>query len=306
MDGHKAWCRLGIAVLVCWLIPAVWSGADGGSAAQTAPSHQSRSPWLTLITQASALGLPTRFLRQVPHDFVTLEFEDLQRYAAEYDPEQHRMVLNRSLSFNAAGGVLRPLSRLTHQELGTLYHELFHAYMDYIRTHPARTATHQDMARLLILAQQQRRCRYEVVLITPIIQRKSATELRLLTEHESWEALNETWAVFVGWAIWTTLQLDETLDPQGLERPVTKSEWLTRLHQADREGLLIGYYEPEDPAERAVTQKRYLAPSHRISPQEVSVLLEVLFEETPDAARRAAAVMQPPRPSREDDDACRM
>src|SRR5919201_1135993 len=68
---------------------------------ERAPSHSNRG-WQQLIDQATALGLPTRFLRLIEPGFITLEFEDLHTFAAEYHPEDHRMVLNRSLSFNAA------------------------------------------------------------------------------------------------------------------------------------------------------------------------------------------------------------
>ena len=64
------------------------------------------------------------------------------------------------------------------------------------------------------------------------------------------------------------------------------------LKKMDRDGDLIGYYEPEDPAERTIARKRYLAPSHRISPQEVSILLEVLLEQPAEQARRSAAALE--------------
>ena len=41
---------------------------------------------------------PTRFLEQIPEQFVAFEFEDLHAYAAEYHPAEHRMILDRTLS----------------------------------------------------------------------------------------------------------------------------------------------------------------------------------------------------------------
>ncbi len=90
--------------------------------------------WRQLLSEAHALGLPTKFLKAVPPSFVQFEFDDLHSYAAEYHLGEHRMVLNRALSFNGAGATLRPLGRLTHAEIETLYHELFHAYIDYLVT----------------------------------------------------------------------------------------------------------------------------------------------------------------------------
>jgi hypothetical protein len=255
-------------------------------AARSGPvrSEQGINPsWKQLISQASALGLPTRFLGVIADDFVTLEFEDLHAFAAEYHPDEHRMVLNRTLSFNAAGGALRSLTSLTHREIGTLYHELFHAYLDYVRTHPDRARADHNAARLLPFAESQQLCRYQTVNIAPIVQRPAVTEPRYLNEKESWEALNETWAVFIGWAIWSRLE------SQGQARsPASFDRWIKRLEKADRDGELIGYYEPTDPSERAIAWKRYLARSDRISAEEVKLLLETVLEVSPGQASRAA------------------
>lgn len=244
--------------------------------------------WISLIAQAKALGLPTRFLRTIDPGFVTVEFADLRTYAAEYDPGSHRMRLNLPFSFNTAGGVLRPLATLTHSELGTLYHELFHAYMDYITAPSA--SDDPTSKRLLEFARDQQQCRYQRVTITPIVQRKGLTEVRFLTERESWEALNETWGGFIGWAVWSRLEISHGRESRGVLN-FDHKEWLKRLKEADQEGRLVGYYEPEDPGERAITQKRYIAPANRISSREVTVLLEFLFEQTAEQASRSAAAM---------------
>jgi hypothetical protein len=248
----------------------------------------SERPWQSLVTQARALGLPSRFLQVMAPDFVTIEFADLHNYAAEYDPETHRMRLNLSFSFNAAGRVLRPLASLAQTDVGTLYHELFHAYMDYQASHPEP----QDPAtkKFLEFAREQQHCRYTRVTITPIAQRRSLTEQRELTERESWEALNETWAAFIGWAVWTLLEVNQEHPRRG-GLGFGRKSWLKRLKQADRDGLLTGYYEPESPEERAITHKRLLAPSSRISPAEVAILLEFFFEQPAESSSQAARVM---------------
>ncbi len=272
-------------LLVAWL-------AAGSSSGET----ESSDPWRNLLTQADARGLPTRFLRVIEPGFVTLEFSDLRTFAAEYHPEDHRMVLNRVLSFNAAGGRLRPLATLTSREVSTLYHELFHAYLDYLTSRPDAAAADAESARLLAFARDQQRCRYAIVTITPVVQRKSVTEPRLLTDRESWEALNETWAVFVSWAVWTQLELLRGEKGSALRRPSATESWLKRLKKADRDGEFVGYYEPEDPAERAMAQKRHLSPAHRISPREVALLLEVVLGWRDDESRRSSAVMESNRP----------
>jgi len=284
--------------ITLWATDAVLAiSTDSGRASQPA--------WNRVIPEAEALGLPTRFLRQIPRDFVTLEFDELHQFAAEYHPAEHRMVLNRALSFNAAGGALRPLARMTHGELATFYHEFFHAYMDFISSAPELAARDPEAVRLLTFARKQQQCRYQQVLITPVVQRKSAVEPRILTDRESWEALNETWAVFMGWAVWTRLELQAGRKAQPRQKLDDATGWLSRLQKADQKGDLVGYYEPEDPAERAVTHKRYLAHPNRVSPREVAMLLELVLGETSELARRSAATMEQNRPPSGDDSQCR-
>ena len=251
--------------------------------------------WLTLVSEAKTLNLPTRFLEHIPPQFVTFEFEDLHAFAAEYHPKDHRMVLNRSLSLNAAGGTLRPLGRLTHKELDTLYHELFHAYMDFLdqASSPAEAG-----ASLMAFAREQQRCRYQQVLITPVLQKKDQKEERFLSETESWEALNETWAVFVGWAVWTQLELENKGSRKG--KPSVKffnmSGWLARLEKAEQNSDLRGYYEPEDPSERVMARKRYLAPEFRLSSQELTVLMREVLGSPLELIRQAGQVANRTRP----------
>lgn len=278
-----------VALLAALVCPQPASRA--GDPPSAGPDRQGRA-WPQLVLEAGRLGLPTGFLRRMPPDFVTITFEDLRSFAAEYHPPQHRMVLNRSLSLNAAGGTLRPLDALTHRNVATLYHELFHAYLDFLVSTADRLREGEPASRLLALARRQQACRYRQVLITPIRQRPSQTEMRFLTEAESWEALNETWAVFVEWAIWARLHLRDQL-PAGEE---LTAGWLRLLKEADRTGRLVGFYEPADPRERELTHKRYLGPSYRITPQEVALLLETVLGESQEAAARAAATMRRPDP----------
>jgi hypothetical protein len=270
-----------VATLLACLLLAPSSG-NGADALQSS-GHM----WKQLVVEAERLGLPTKFLKAVPLDFVKFEFDDLQAFAAEYHLGEHRMVLNRTLSFNSAGGTLRPLGRLTHTEIETLYHELFHAYMDYLMT----MGTGEQPDSLLVFARQQQRCRYSAVMITPVVQRRTETEERFLSERESWEALNEAWAVFVGWAVWNQVEIGQRMG-RSIQKPGKSREaWLRRVEEADRDGKLRGYYEPEDPAERAVTRKRFLAPSSRVSAGEVGHLIEDALGFSSDLGRETVAVL---------------
>ncbi len=245
--------------------------------------------WGQLLREAHALGLPTQFLKAVPPNFVRFEFDDLHSYAAEYHLVEHRMVLNRALSFNGAGATLRPLGQLTHAQIETLFHELFHAYIDYLVTE-VETSPGVAPNPVLTFARTQQACHYGAVLITPVVQRKGETEERYLTEREAWEALNETWAVFVGWIVWNQLELSGGTG-RSIQKPgKSQDEWVSRLRIADREGTFRGYYEPEDSAERVVVRKRYLAPASRLSDSEATVILKEVIEFSPNLLARAREV----------------
>lgn len=231
--------------------------------------------WGQLVSGAQSLRLPIGFLSAMPSDFIRFEFEDLRTYAAEYHPGEHRMVLNRSLSFHAAGRDLRPLQSLTPKELEVLYHELFHAYMDFLesREDASPSAASDSAGDLLSFAREVQVCRYREVAINPVVQRSQETEMRYLTDPEAWEALNETWAVFVGWAVWNQLEIEKKGGRSMVGAPQLAERWVTRLQHAMQSGELRGYYVPQDPEERRVTKKRFLAPSDRISAGEAMRLM---------------------------------
>lgn len=276
--------KLGWAVLSAWML--AWVMLPWSVVAQ--PVSDSASLWRHLLSDAAGLHLPTKFLERMPADFVRFEFDDLRTFAAEYHPQDHRMILDRSLSFNRASGTLRPFNRLTHKELQTLYHELFHAFIDYLNTtFPSPASRTGEAPTLIDFAREQQHCRYARVLITPIPQRKTQTEERFLSDEESWEALNETWAVFIGWAIWTQLELSHRSGTTPAALSENAQAWLERLSKADKEADLRGYYEPADPQDKAMAQKRFLAPAYRISSPELKFLLRDVLEVGPELIERS-------------------
>jgi hypothetical protein len=238
-----------------------------GAAKATAPE------WTRLLADAEKLRLPTQFLKQIPPDFVHFEFEDLHAYAAEYHPGEHRLVLNRALSFNGAGRTLGPLTGMTNKELQVLYHELFHAYMDYLadreRDRPSDAPAHP----LWAFAQNQRACRYTAVMIAPLPQKPDEAETRYLSDEEAWEALNETWAVFIGWAIWQQLEVQKRGAVSMFDKKQAAEQWMLRYEQAVRTVEWRGYYVPQDLEERRLTHKRFLGTPSQISGEETLVLL---------------------------------
>lgn len=259
-------------LLSCWLVPVFLAEAGVITRSEESGANQL---WASLCADAERMQLPTKFLKALPPDFIHFEFDDLRTYAAEYYPEEHRMVLNRSLSFNAAGRTLKPLGKMTHKELEVLYHELFHAYMDYLSVVEEPSGeTRRHAEELLRFAKEQQACRYGEVMITPIVQRKQEMESRYLTQAESWEALNETWAVFIGWTVWNQLEAQpKTGKPLFQERRDVR-RWIRRLEAALEKGDLRGYYVPEDPDERRLAQKRYLAHPSQLTLKEAGVLMK--------------------------------
>lgn len=249
-------------------------------------AHSAQGPdrsvntWINLIAQAESMGLPTGFLKEIDPDFVTVTFEDLRTYAAEYHPEDHRMILNLRLSFNKAGGALMDLEGMTHHDISLLYHELLHAYLDYLFNGPGPETLSPEANRVLAFAREQMSCHYRFVRINPIRQRRDMTEIRFLSEDDAWEVLNETWAVFVGWQIWT--KLEQQVDGIGPWTAPLIDAWAALLSKANTSGELLGYYEPDDSEERRVARKRFIAPSNGLTPEGAGLLLGVVLEE-PDA-----------------------
>jgi hypothetical protein len=275
----------------CW-----WASVAFVEAASSSHPDQERAnqSWVPLLAEAERLHLPTKFLRVLPPDFIQFEFDELRTYAAEYHPGEHRMLLNRTLSLNAAGRVLKPLGRMTHKELEVLYHELFHAYMDYlmVRSVPLGELERSSQA-LLRVAKEQQVCRYGEVMITPIVQRIDEVESRYLTDAESWEALNETWAVFVGWVVWNQLELLQQTGKSTFLGGQDARQWIPRLKRAFEHGEFRGYYVPEEPSERRLAQKRYLAKSSQLSLEEAIVIMEQAFGFSNDFVKMADASLGP-------------
>ena len=260
-----------VLALCCW-----WSMASVVPAfsSELAWSAASSRQWEQLLAEARQLHLPTTFLKVIPPDFIRFEFDDLRTYAAEYHPGEHRLVLNRSLSFNAAGRALKPLTKMAHKELEVLYHELFHAYMDYLASSIGESRGGGPVSsELMDFARTQQACRYGNVMIAPVAQRPNETELRYLTESESWEALNETWAVFIGWAIWNQLDVQYPGMESMFRQQRLMERWAQRLKAAFQKGELRGYYVPDDIEERRVTHKRFLAKPSQITWKEAAVLM---------------------------------
>lgn len=259
-------------VWCCWSGPSFLTKIAVASFNEDAGAGQT---WTRLLAQAERLRLPTKFLKTLPPDFIHFDFDDLRTYAAEYHPGEQRMVLNRSLSFNAAGRTLKPLDRMTHKELEVLYHELFHAYMDYLETvEPPSDETGHRSETLLHFAREQQACRYAEVQIAPITLRKDETEARYLTQTESWEALNETWAVFIGWAVWNQLEARAKTGKSMVHEREQGDRWIRRFKRAFENGELRGYYVPEDPDERRLVQKRYLAKPSQLTVKEATTLMK--------------------------------
>src|SRR5712691_12764890 len=170
-----------LPLLGCCLLAAVpvWAG----------PVPDLQGEWAQLSREAAAMGLPSRFLRLLPLEFVKLEFADLKNVAAEYHPDGHRMVFHLNLSEGNEGKRLRSLQQIGNRDLATIYHELFHAYFDYVDFASGTPRMTPQGARLYAEAKRFAACRYAVVEISPISAQKNALrtggfDKRRITERE--------------------------------------------------------------------------------------------------------------------------
>ena len=292
--------RIVFVILMSFGISEMARAEESSSANRPNP----RNPWPALLQQADTLGLPTGFLTHIDPSFVNITFEDLRTYAAEYHPEDHRMILNMRLSFNEAGGALADLARMTHHDLALLYHELLHAYLDYLYADQQLTALTTEDKQVLDFANSQMACHYRFVRINPIRQLKDVTELRFLSNQDSWEVMNETWAVFVGWVLWTKLELFQGQLSNSQWTPELITQWTERLEKAVESGELLGYYEPDDPEERRVARKRFIAPSNGLTPQDVEHLLTQVLHESSEIVEASKAVFEEYQTSLEPSPSC--
>lgn len=264
------------------------------SSARAAPVPDPQGEWARLAREAAEMGLPSRFLRLLPLEFVKLEFADLKNVAAEYHPDSHRMVFHLSLSEGNQGKRFRPVKDIASQDLATLYHELFHAYFDYVDFASGTPKMTRQGARLHEEAKHFLSCRYTVVELSPGLPRKGVLrkqriEKRRLAEREGWDALNETWGVFVGWAIWNKLETTNRLSPAARWDWDALEDFLERLDDAYSSGDLTGYFEPVNAEDRTRVPRWYLAPTSGISAPEIALLMEVILDESPGMARLAAS-----------------
>jgi hypothetical protein len=266
------------------------------SPASAAPVPDPQGEWTRLTNGAAEMGLPSKFLRLLPVEFVKLEFADLKNVAAEYHPDGHRMVFHLNLSEGSQGKRLRPLREIASRDLATIYHELFHAYFDYVDFASGTPKMSPQGARLHAEARRLLACRYTVVEIIagPRVvgpQFRARVERRRLAESEGWEALNETWGVFVGWAVWNKLETTDRMSRARRWDWEALENFLNRLEEAYQSGDLAGYFEvvnPEGPEGRKAIPRLYLAPGNSISAPEIALLFEIILDESPGMAKLAA------------------
>ena len=69
-------------------------------------------------------------------------------------------------------------------------------------------------------------------------------------------------------------------------------DWAIRLKAAIQSGELLGYYEPDDPEERRLVRKRFIAPSHGITPAGARLLLEIALEEPKDVVEKGGFIIK--------------
>ena len=89
--------------------------------------------------------------------------------------------------------------------------------------------------------------------------------------------MNETWAVFVGWVVWNQLELRQQRGKSTFRGGQDVNQWIPRFKRAFENGEFRGYYVPEEPEERRLAQKRYLAKPSQLSLEEALAIMEQAF-----------------------------
>ena len=116
--------------------------------------------------------------------------------------------------------------------------------------------------------------------------------------------MNETWAVFVGWVLWTKLELFDGKLSDSTWSADLIGQWTARLEKAVESGELLGYYEPDEPEERKVARKRFIAPSNGLTPQDVEYLLTKVLQEPLEVVEASKSVFEAYQASQEPPPAC--
>jgi hypothetical protein len=104
--------------------------------------------------------------------------------------------------------------------------------------------------------------------------------------------MNDTWGVFVVWVLWTILVLFQDLLSTKTWTPALIVQWTQRLTDAVESVELLGYYEPDDPEERQIARKRFIAPSNGLTPQDVELLLGGVLGESAELVQASQAVFE--------------
>ena len=82
------------------------------------------------------------------------------------------------------------------------------------------------------------------------------------------------------------------------------TQWTERLEKAVESGELLGYYEPDEPEERRVARKRFIAPSNGLTPQDVEHLLTKVLHEPSEIVEASKAVFEEYQTSLEPPPSC--
>ena len=86
--------------------------------------------------------------------------------------------------------------------------------------------------------------------------------------------------------------------------PVLIEQWTDRLEKAVESGELLGYYEPDDPEERKVARKRFIAPSNGLTPQGIEHLLTKVLREPAELVEASKHVFESYQTGREPPPSC--
>ncbi len=109
---------------------------------------------------------------------------------AQYNRSTNEMRLGKNLSVDGLGRRLKPYDELSWSEIGPIFHELSHAYLDWAKEEAGKNEKANGNARRINAFANSTRCRYENVVT------KSGKK-DTLTESQQYDLLDETWAMWL-------------------------------------------------------------------------------------------------------------
>lgn len=187
------------------------------------------------LDQAKANGFPVDFLYKVLPS-LKIQFGGVGSGASAEFNRKDTILLEKALSVDEeGGGGLKSYSLISDSDKGTVFHELFHAYMKWVQDESAKSGGDVEARRLADFIRTSR-CRYVNVTLTDGSKKS-------LSESDQYDLLNENWGIWFGgflmrqWAQTAFQSRRGVLPAGGLD-----AERQKLIREAAQQRKEVGYY----------------------------------------------------------------